>query len=222
MRSFKLFLGIILLSIFTFSACNENISDPQSVSNDQKSLAKQVDIQKYQRIAKVMAANNLGKGAYFIEPTEAGYRLGLAKNVVIDWSTFTFISGEFAEFEGSYGKGDFWRQNPDGTVSAKLTTNQALADYFNIETGEYYAGTGNMNTKFTYTSEEYCYVDEVTGEEFCETFLYEDPNNNAWVIHGNAALTLDGAGGKSRKLQMWWNINPGGGWDNPHIDFNLK
>jgi len=217
-----LFLGIILLSIFTFSACNENISDPQSVSNDQKSLAKQVDIQKYQRIAKVMAANNLGKGAYFIEPTEAGYRLGLAKNVVIDWSTFTFISGEFAEFEGSYGKGDFWRQNPDGTVSAKLTTNQALADYFNIETGEYYAGTGNMNTKFTYTSEEYCYVDEVTGEEFCETFLYEDPNNNAWVIHGNAALTLDGTGGKSRKLQMWWNVNPGGGWDNPHIDFNLK
>ena len=224
MKSFKLFLGIILLSISIFSGCNENISDPQSVSNDQKSLAKQVDIQKYQHIAKIMAANNLGKGAYFIEPTEAGYRLGLAKNVVADWSTFPpiFISGEFAEFVGSYGKGDFWRQNPDGTVSVKLTTNQALADYFNIGTGEFYSGTGNMNTKFTYTSEEFCYVDEVTGEEFCETFLYEDPNNNAWVIHGNANLTLDGAGGKSRKLQMWWNVNPGGGWDNPHIDFNLK
>ena len=79
---------------------------------------------------------------------------------------------------------------------------------------------------FSYTrwsiEEEYCYVDEVTGEEFCETFLYEDPSNNAWVIHGNAALTLNGAGGKSRMLQMWWNVNPGGGWDNPHIDFNLK
>ena len=76
MRSLQKVLGIILLSIFTFSACNENISDPQSsVSNDNKSLAKQVDIQKYQRIAKVMAANNLGQGAYFIEPTDAGYRL---------------------------------------------------------------------------------------------------------------------------------------------------
>lgn len=223
MRSLQKVLGIILLSIFTFSACNENISDPQtSVSNDNKSLAKQVDIQKFQRIAKVMAANNLGQGAYFIEPTDAGYRLGLAKNVVIDWSTFTFISGEFAEFEGSYGKGDFWRQNPDGTVSVKLTTNQAIADYFNIETGEYYAGTGNMNTKFTYTSEEYCYYDEVLDSTFCFTFLFEDPSNNAWVIHGNAALTLDGAGGNSRMLQMWWNINPGGGWENPHIDFNLK
>ncbi|HEX9252446.1 MAG TPA: hypothetical protein VF870_09400, partial [Ignavibacteriaceae bacterium] len=223
MRSLQKVLGIILLSIFTFSACNENVSDPLTpVSNASKSLAKQVDVQKYQRIAKVMAANNIGQGAYFMEPTDAGYRLGLAKDVVIDWSTFTFISGEFAEFAGSYGKGDFWRQNPDGTVSVKLTTNQAIADYFNIETGEYYAGTGNMNTKFTYTSEEYCYYDEVLDSTFCFTFLFEDPSNNAWVIHGNAALTLDGAGGNSRMLQMWWNINPGGGWENPHIDFNLK
>jgi hypothetical protein len=222
MRSFQKVLGIILLSIFTFSACNENVSDPQSsVSNDNKSLAKQEDIQKYQRIAKVMAANNLGQGAYFIEPTDAGYRLGLAKNVVFI-PPFTFISGEFAEFEGSYGKGDFWRTNPDGTVSVKLTTNQALADYFNIATGESYSGTGHMNTKFTATIVEDCYMDEVTGEESCSTFLVEDPNINTWVIHGNAALTLNGAGGISRMLQMWWNVNPGGGWENPHIDFNLN
>lgn len=227
-------LYVLMLLIFVCMSCSEDeaIGTPDidtanlssSVSKDKIALKNQVDVQKYQRIAKIMAANNLGQGAYFIEPTEAGYRLGLAKNVVMvfDPPFFTFISGEFAEFAGSYGKGDFWRQNPDGTVSVKLTTNQALASYFNIETGEYYAGTGNMNTKFTYTSEEYCYVDEVTGEEFCETFLFEDPNNNAWVIHGNANLTLDGAGGKSRMLQMWWNVNPGGGWENAHIDFELK
>ena len=228
---------VLMLLIFVCMSCSQdevnNIPEidsanlSSSVSKNHKSSAKQVDIQKYQRVAKIMAANNLGQGAYFIEPLGDGYRLGLAKNVVVEinWENpfpFTFISGEFADFEGSYGKGDFWRQNPDGTVSVKLTTNQALASYFNIETGEFYAGTGNMNTKFTCTSEEYCYVDEVTGEEFCETFLYEDPSNNAWVIHGNAALTLNGAGGKSRMLQMWWNVNPGGGWDNPHIDFNLK
>jgi hypothetical protein len=222
---------VLLLLIFVCMSCSQDeaISTPEidaanlssPVGNDHKSLAKQVDIQKYQRVAKVMAANNLGQGAYFIEPTDAGYRLGIAKNVVFV-PPFSFISGEFASFEGSYGKGDFWRTNPDGTVSVKLTTNQALAGYFNIETGEFYSGTGNMNTKFTYTSEEYCYVDEVTGEESCFTFLYEDPNNNALVIHGNAALTLNGAGGKSRMLQMWQNVNPGGGWDNARVDFNLK
>ena len=47
---------------------------------------------------------------------------------------------------------------------------------------------------------------------FCFSFLIEDPNANAWVTHGNAAVTLDGAGGDSHMLQMWWNINPGGGW----------
>jgi hypothetical protein len=169
-----------------------------------------------------MAANNLGQGAYFIEPTNTGFFMGIIKNAVIDWETFTFISGEFASFEGSYGKGDFWRQNPDGTVSAKLTTNQAIAEYFNIETGEFYSGTGNMNTKFTGIAGEYCYYDEFDDATYCFTFFDADPNNNAWVIHGNAALTLDGAGGKSRMLQMWWNVNPGGGWDNAHIDFNLK
>ena len=225
---------VLMLLIFVCMSCSEDeaIGTPDidtanlssSVNKDKKSLAKQLDVQKYQRVAKIMEANNLGKGAYFIEPTEASYRLGLAKNVVADWSTFPpiFISGEFAQFEGIYGKGDFWRQNPDGTVSVKLTTNQAFADYFNIETGEYYAGIGNMNTKFTYTSEEYCYVDEETGEEYCFTFLFEDPNNNAQVIHGNANLTLDGAEGKSRMLQMWWNVNPGGGLENAHIDFELK
>ena len=223
---------VLMSLIFVFVSCSQddvnsipeidsaNLSS--TISNSRKSLGKQLDIQKYQRVAKVMAANNLGQNAHFIEPADAGYFIGIAKNVVIDWSTFTFIGGEFASFEGSYGKGDFWRQNPDGTISAKLTTNQAFADYFKIETGEYYAGTGNMNTKFTLISEEYCYEDEVTGEQFCFTFLFADHSNNAWVVHGNAALTKDGAGGKSRKLQMWWNVNPGGGWENPHIDFSLK
>ena len=71
MQSFKLFLGIILLSIFTFSACNENISDPQSVSNDQKSLAKQPP-SDFVNLARALNGNN-GQGAIFLEPTISGY-----------------------------------------------------------------------------------------------------------------------------------------------------
>ena len=40
MRSFQKVLGIILLSFAIFSACQENISDPGSVSSDQNSLLK--------------------------------------------------------------------------------------------------------------------------------------------------------------------------------------
>lgn len=224
MRSFQKFLGIILLSVFIFSACNENISDPESVSNDQKSLAKQIDTEKLQRIAKVMAANNLGNGAYFIEPTSTGYGIGIGKNWTIEciedpeWGFICYITGgELAFFDGSYGNGDFWRQNPNGTVSVKLNTNQANALYFDFTNNEIYFGTGHMNTKFTGTIEEFCY--EWEGETYCFDFLVEDPNANAWVIHGNAPVTLDGAGGNSRMLQMWWNVNPG---QQGHIDFNLN
>lgn len=225
MRSFQKILGIILLSIFIFSACNENISDPQSVaSNDQKSLAKQMDTEKAQHIARVMKANNLGQGAYFIEPSPWGYSFGVTKNLTFecfehpDWGFVCFITGgELAFFDGSYGNGDFWRVNPNGTVSVKLNTNQANAAYFDFANNEYYFGTGHMNTKFTGTIEEFCY--EWEGETYCFTFLLEDPNANAWVTHGNAAVTLDGAGGNSRMLQMWFSANPG---QQGHVDIKLN
>lgn len=221
MESLYKFFGIILLSIFIFSACNENISDPQAFSNDNKSLAKQIDTQKYLRIAKVMKDNNLEHGAYFIEPSPFGYSIGALKNVAFECNEYGcfFTSGEVAFFSGNYGKGDFWRINPKGTISVKLSTNRADAFYQNFATLETYLGTGHMNTKFTGTIEEYCFVDEVTGETYCFAFLVEDPNINAWVVNGNAAVTLDGAGGSSRQLQMKFLLNPG---QHNHIDFTLK
>jgi hypothetical protein len=200
MKSLYKFFGVILLSIFIFSACNENISDPQTASNDQKSLAKQMDKQKIQQIRQVMAANNLGQGAYFIEPSPFGYSIGVFK-----------LSAGVAFFTGYYGKGDFWRINPNGTVSVKLSTNQADAFFDDFNTGEFYSvtGTGHMNAKFTGTIEEYCFVND-EGEEFCFTFLIEDPNSNAWVVNGKAKVTLDGAGGDSHNLDMFLNFNPGG------------
>lgn len=221
MRSFQKFLGIILFSTFIFSACNENVSDPQIVSNDNKSLAKQMGTEKAQRIAKVMAANNLGQGAYFIEPTSTGYGLGIIKNLTVDCSQPPFCiitGGQLAFFSGNYGNGDFWRQNANGTVSVKLNTNQADAEYFDFGTQELYLGTGHMNTKFTGTIEEFCFEIE-PGVEICFTFLVEDPNINAWVVHGNAPVTLDGAGGSSKMLQMWWSANPG---QQGHVDFILN
>jgi hypothetical protein len=56
MRSFQKILGIILLSISIFSACNENISDPEPVSNDLKSLAKQPS--DFVNIAYAINGNN--------------------------------------------------------------------------------------------------------------------------------------------------------------------
>ena len=174
-----------------------------------------------------MASNNLGQGAYFIEPTSTGYGIGIGKNITVECVEDSngnilycyFTGGELAFFDGSYGKNDFWRINTNGTVSVKLNTTQANAVYFDMTNNAAYFGTGHMNTKFTGTIEEFCFYDEVLDSTFCFSFLIQDPNANAWVTHGNAFVTLDGAGGNSQMLQMWFNANPG---QQGHIDFKLN
>lgn len=212
MRSFKHFVGIIVLSAVLFSACQDNISDSQPVKSDQKSLAKKMD--KFQLVAQVMNANNLEGHAYFIEPQSGGYGLGILKN--LDFECFDdgnggfyclITSGQIAFFSGAFGRGDYWRQNPDGTISVKLTTSQADAQYGDFGTGEFYSGTGHMNSKFTGHLEEFCY--EYEGETYCFTFLVEDPNINAWVLHGHSNVTLNGEGGETHTLDMHFLANPG-------------
>jgi hypothetical protein len=212
MRSFKYLLGIIVLSSILFSACKENISDPQPSKTGQKSLSKQMD--KFQRIAKVMNENNLEGHAYFIEPQSGGYGIGLLKNVEIECFDdgnggiyCNILSGQIAFFSGTFGTGDYWRQNPDGTVSVKLTTEQASALYADMTSGELYLGTGHMNSKFTGHLEEYCFEDQ--GITYCYSFLVEDPGINAWVLHGHSNVTLNGEGGETHTVDMHLVQNPG-------------
>ena len=230
MRSFQKFLGIILLSISIFSACNENISDPQPVSNDHKSLAKQSS--DFVNLARAINGNN-GQGTIFLEPTTYGYGVFAMKDIV--WGQVCFgeppfqfcfntpISGQALSIDAAFGANDFWRQNPNGSVSVKLTSNQAYASVYDYGTGEFYEGTGHLNTKFTGSVEEFCYdpcypYDGTSGcDEICVTNLTPDPNINAHVGNGHANVT-DSQGG-SHQLRMIFVQNPGG-WG--HLGFTLN
>lgn len=216
MRSLKLFLGIILLSIFTFSACNENTTNPESVSNDQKSLAKQPS--DYINMARGLNGND-GQGSIFLEPTINGFGVYIEKDLV--WEPVEIapgfflnfpVSGQIAILDADFGANDFWRQNPDGSLSVHLVSNQANAFIYDYGTGEYYQGTGHMNTKFTGTVEDYCYdpcIPDPCGFEICVTQLYPDPSINAQVGNGHAKV-FDSQGG-SHQLRMSYVQNPGGG-----------
>jgi hypothetical protein len=225
MRSFKLFLGIILLSIFIFSACNEKTSDPVSVSNDHKSLAKQPPAE-FVNIARALNGNN-GQGSIFLEPTVSGYGVFIEKDLVFElvelfpgfFINFV-VSGQIASINADFGANDFWRQNPNGSVSVKLNSNQAYASVYDFGTGEYYEGTGNLNTKFTGSVEEFCYdpcIPDPCGFEWCVTNLTPDPNINAQVGTGHANV-VDSQGG-SHQMQIIYVQNPGGGG---HIEFTLN
>jgi len=205
MRSFKLFLGIILLSIFIFSACNENISDPQPVSDDQKSLAKQPS--DFINMASALNGNN-GQGSIFLEPTINGFGIFI-ENDIVYFNNFP-VSGQIAFFDAAFGNNDFWRENPDGSLSVKLNSNQASAFVYDFGTGESYAGTGHLNTKFTGAAEEIC-------GQTCYTQLFPDPNINAHVGNGHANV-VDSQGG-SHQMQIIYVQNPGGGG---HMKFTLN
>ena len=228
MRSFQKVLGIILLSIFTFSACNENVSDPQSsVSNDHKSLAKQPP-SNFVNYARALDGNS-GQGSIFLEPTISGYGVFIEKDLVFElvelfpgfFINFV-VGGQIASINADFGANDFWRQNPDGSVSVKLNSNQAYASVYDFGTGEYYEGTGTLNTKFTGAVEEFCY-DPCIPEPcdpplwWCFTKFTPDPNINAQVGNGQANVT--DSQGVSHKLMLKYVQNPGG---KGHIEFTLN
>lgn len=226
---------VLMLLIFVCMSCSQDevISTPEidaanlasTVKNNHKSLANQPPT-KFVNLARAFNGNN-GQGSIFLEPTIYGYGVGVSKDLV--WELVELfpgffinfpVSGQIASIDADYGANDFWRQNPDGSVSVKLNSNQVYASVYDYGTGEYYEGTGTLNTKFTGAVEEFCYdpcIPDPCGFEWCVTNLTPDPNLNAHIGNGQANVT-DSQGG-SHRLMIKYIQNPGG---NGHMEFTLN
>jgi len=233
---------VLMLLIFVCMSCSQDeaISTPEidaanlslSVKKNQKSLAKQPPTE-FVNIARALNGNN-GQGSIFLDPQSYdyyGYGIYALKDIV--WGQICFgeppfqfcfnfpTSGQIASFSADFGANDFWRQNPNGSVSVKLNSNQAYASVYDYGTGEYYEGTGTLNTKFTGAVEEFCYdpcLPDPCGFEWCVTNLTPDSGINANVGNGVANVT-DSQGG-SHQLRMSFVQNPGGGGRS--LEFTLK
>jgi len=169
---------------------------------------------------------NNGQGSIFLDPTTYGYGVLIEKDLV--WELVELfpgffinfpVNGQIASIDAALGANDFWRQNPNGSVSVKLNSNQAYASVYDYGTGESYEGPGYLNTKFTGAVEEFCYdpcIPDLCGFEWCVTNLTPDPKTNAQVGNGHATVT-DSQGGK-HQLRIIYVQNPGGGG---HISYTL-
>jgi hypothetical protein len=222
------FVGIIATIVFLLiSGCSKEespVSPGSAVTTNGGTLAKPPS--DFTNIARAINGNN-GQGSIFLEPSVSGYGVYIEKDLV--WELVELfpgffinfpISGQIAYFSADFGSNDFWRQNPNGSVSVKLVSNQAYASVYDYGTGEYYEGTGHMNTKFTGSVDEFCYdpcIPDPCGFEWCVTNLTPDPNINAQVGTGAANVT-DSQGG-SHQLNMVFVQNPGGGG---HVAFTLN
>ena len=102
---------------------------------------------------KTYQEQNQMRGAQFIPAYVSSEGFGIFKDLVVDFSTFpfTFISGEGAFFSiNSLGPNEFYRLNPDSTVSVHRSSNTASADYVNFGTGVEYTGNRcSMGANYT-------------------------------------------------------------------------
>ena len=218
MKTLQVSMMVALVCLLT-SSCAHDESPDASVTavTTQASPLGRKGANNLRQMALVAARNNAGQGKIMLEPSPDGYSVALFKDLVLDCVTIPgvclIVDGKACFVSGNYGRGDFWRQNPNGSVSAKLTTNEAFVEYLDVGTGDYYTGTGHMNTKFTGDLFTFC------DGGVCINFLSENPNANAWVVQGHSNVTLNGAGGQSRRLQFQQVTNPSGRFT---VDFGLN
>ncbi len=173
-------------------------------------------------IKQYAVENFTERGANFIPPFVTSDGFGIAKDVVIDYSQPfpIFISGELVFFSTTLDANDFYRHNPNGTVSIHITSNTARAELGNLTTGEYFYSGLNSNMSMNYTGAlvEYIFQDP-DGDPVTFNFVDMNQNPNAAVWTGVGKVQKDGIGPK-RLLRSNLVANPG--WTLVNSDFSMK
>lgn len=220
----KKFLNLSLLAIiagFIVVSCNKSSDENAAPSIEKKSpsfsflQSPEGNAEITKMLTNYMEKNPQLKGSEFIVPFFTSDGFGLFKNVVIDCDIPEFpgwcfiVEGELAFFNAEYGPQDFWKVNPDGTISIHLNSQQASAVHFDIGTSTVSTGENchlNMNYTGTWTEETVVFPD---GEEI--TFYFIDLENSPSAVswHGNGKVQVDGSGPK-KNLVAKVVMTPGG------------
>lgn len=196
----------VLVVVFLISA---GLSSCQKEDN---TIAEQVsENEQMLEIAKYLCENNnqssykngSGNGAVFIVPASSGLSWGVSRDLVFD--PVLGLTGELANASASYGTNDFWRQNPDGSVSLHLVSDVASLSYDNFTEGSSYSGYGNAS--FHYTG----FLDTINlpFPPFQLIILPNDATLRAVSIHGNGFVS-EVVTGERKKLDLKIINNPGG------------
>ena len=99
----------------------QEIKEANLISSINKEAFDNALLKKY-NVDKKIYNNSTSKGAKFIEPF---YTEG--EGFGVTWFNFPYIG--YAFFSADYGKGDFYRENNDGTISVHVNSNKAFVFY---------------------------------------------------------------------------------------------
>jgi hypothetical protein len=211
--------GLMLLAAgLMFTACEKSETQP-ATAPDNSAGNKMIDLEQiatYLHSEGLLTNAENGNGAVFMTPGFPGSGFFVLKDIVFDPSIPALVDGEIGGFSADYGPNDFWRENPDGTVSVQLSSNAASASYTDFGTGESYSGTGNMH--MIYTGE--VLVLTVPFPPF-EITLIVPGARNAVSMTGTGKVTLNGEPGMEHNLSAKINNSASqGGQSNVTLEFN--
>lgn len=210
-------IAIIAIASITLNSCEKSSTENLAPVGNSSNISS-ISNQKYmEALPHALAAfmekqsenGNLKSGAVFIPAFVTGDGFGMGRDIVIDFSQGLpmFISGELAFFNTELDGDDFYRLNPDGTVSVHIASNAARATYFNLGTMKIAEGVGakmSMNYTGTLVVETF----EWDGVTYTFQFIKTDDSRNAILWNGTGKVQFDGIG-RSYNLGVHLTANPG-------------
>jgi len=228
--SIILSLAIIAIAGITLNSCEKSATEPVAPVNDNSTrlnIISQIKSGVFQHVLGAYMQDqqekgNLKSGAEFIPAFYTNDGFGLIKDFVggfdPDCGCFIITSGEIAFFNTELDKNDFYRLNPDGSVSVHISSNSADAFYGDFAAGTYAFGNG-CNMTMNYTGTWVIVTYEWEGETYTYQFVDTSNNPSAVVWHGAGKVQFDGTGPK-HNLVAQLTANPG--WTNVNIQLNIN
>jgi hypothetical protein len=169
-------------------------------------------------ILPYVKVSSVAKGASFIMPLGTGDGFGVLKDLVVDTTgpVPVIVSGEIGNFDAPLDGNDYWRENPDGSVSIHVTSNTAHGEHFDFATGETYTGEKcHLSMNYTGYLMEICFPGGPNGELICFTVFDFSLGKNAVNWTGNGKVSLNG---QARQLSAKVVLPQGGTHTNVSLE----
>ncbi len=198
MRKITQLACLFFVVFFVFTSCQKESIEPESVkeksilssAENRASIANSLKTYFEQKSPVNTSADK--KGSKFITPFSVGTGQGIFEfdPVTLDYRMVNFLA--FLDDK------DFYRENPNGTVSVHINSSDALAEYsegnfMEFEPSKYLSGeNAHLNVNYTGTVVEFPIYDWETGE-LLFVFKFVSPDNSkATVYNGNGRVGENG------------------------------
>ena len=230
MKKVRIILSIAIIAIvgITLNSCQKSETDSEMLTDDKS--PQSITLSKYNSevIQHALAAymqdqqekGNLKSGAQFIPAFWTPDGFGLGEDWVFD-ENWNLIGGEIAFFTTELDEDDFYRLNPDSTISVHINSNTAYAEYykFNPDLTYDYAWGQNANMTMNYTGGWVIFTFEWEGVTYTFQFVDIGSEPNATVWHGAGKVQFDGIGPKHNLMA---HLTASQGWEHVKIDVKLN